>query len=109
MEIKAEQKYLRISPRKIRLIADAVKNLSLKEAITRLQFLNKVGGLELQKVLKQAQANAQNKNSLLTDLKIKEILVNPGPIYKRGRPVSRGIWHKIKKRTSHIRVILETK
>lgn len=109
MQIKAEQKYLRISPRKIRLISDAIKNLKIDQALAKLKLLNKTGALELAKVLKQAEANAKQVNADINKLNIKEILVNPGPIYKRGRPVSRGMWHPIKKRTSHIRVILEDK
>lgn len=107
MLIKAEQKYIRISPRKIRLIADALKSQTLDEAINKLKFLNKSGSTEMAKVLLQAKANAKQVNKDLKNIKIKEILINEGPILKRGRPVSRGMWHSIKKRTSHIRVILE--
>lgn len=111
MIIKAEQKYLRTSPRKLRLVADMVREIgSPKTALEYLVHINKRASLPLEKVLKQAVANAKNSAGIGEDqLRIKEITVNEGPFYKRFRPVSRGRAHAIKKRTSHIRVILETK
>jgi len=108
MEIKAQQSYLRISPRKLRLIVKELKGFSLDKAISSLPFVIKNGSSEIEKVLKQARANAVN-NLKLDEKKlfIKEIQVGAGPTLKRGRPVARGMWHPIKKRTSHIRVILE--
>lgn len=111
MLIKAEQKYLRTSPRKLRLVADMVREIgSPKTALEYLAHINKRAALPLEKVLKQAMANAKNNAGIKEDeLKIKEIIVNEGPFYKRFRPVSRGRAHSIKKRTSHIRIILEIK
>jgi len=108
MEIKAEAKYIRISTRKQRLVVAAIKGLTIDKAITALSFLDKSGAKPLMKVLMQAKANAVNNLKLDENkLKIKEIQVGTGPILKRGKPVSRGMWHPIKKRSSHIRVILE--
>lgn len=108
MEIKAEARYIRISPRKIRLVTDSIKGLTLEKALTSLQFLGKTGATQVKKVLQQAKANAINNAKADSDkLKIKEIQICEGPILKRGKPVARGMWHQIKKRSSHIKVILE--
>lgn len=110
MEIKASASFMRISPRKLMLIAEAVKRLPLSEAITKLNFLGRNGAEEIRKVLLQARANAVNNFKLKESaLSIREIQINNGPTLKRGRPVSRGMWHTIKKRTSHIKVVLEEK
>ena len=107
MEIKSEQKHLIISPRKVRPIADVVKKLSVQKAIDSLPFIKKGGSDLLLKVVKSAVANAQQKGIGITELKFKEIQIGEGPRLKRGQPVSRGRWHPIKKRMSHIKVILE--
>lgn len=109
MDIKAEQKYILISPKKMRVILPAIKKLSPKLAVESLPFIAKKAALPLAKVIKQALANAKQKGIDQDDLVFKEIQVNEGPRLKRGRPVSRGQWHPIKKRMSHIRVILTTK
>ncbi|MBI2007173.1 MAG: 50S ribosomal protein L22 [Candidatus Blackburnbacteria bacterium] len=110
MLIKAEQKYLRTSPRKLRLVADLVRGMRPLQAVDYLEHVGKRAAFPIQKVLKQALANAKNRTNLSgNDLLIKELVVNQGPVYKRFRPVSRGRAHPIKKKTSHIKVILETK
>ena len=107
MLIKAQATNLRTSPRKLRLVADLVRSLPLATALATLKHLRKRAALLLAKVLKQAQANAVNSYSLPKDkLKIKTIEINAGPIMKRGRAVSKGRSHSIKKRTSHIKVVL---
>ncbi|KKQ17187.1 MAG: 50S ribosomal protein L22 [Berkelbacteria bacterium GW2011_GWA1_36_9] len=106
MEIKSEQKHLIISPRKVRPVADVIKKLSVQKAIDSLPFIKKRD--LLLKVIKSAVANALQKGVSVTDLKFKEIQIGEGPRLKRGQPVSRGRWHPIKKRMSHIKVILET-
>ena len=109
MEIKAEQKYIRMTPRKLRLVANAVKNLSVDEAMTYLLFIRKRAAKPILKVFKQAVANAENNRHLnKSDLKIKSLEIKKGPIYKRWQPVSRGRAHSILKRTSYIRLVLET-
>lgn len=106
--IKAEQKYIRISPRKVRLVAKAIKNLSPKEALEYLKFINKRAAEPLAKTIKQAISNAVNNLKLKEeDLKFNQIQISKGSTYKRWRPVSRGRAHSILKRTSHIKVILE--
>ena len=108
MEIKSEQKHLIISPRKVRPVVDVIKKLSVQKAIDSLPFIKKRGSDLLLKVIKSAVANALQKGVSITDLKFKEIQIGEGPRLKRGQPVSRGRWHPIKKRMSHIKVILET-
>lgn len=108
MYIKAQQKFIRQPARKLRLIANSIRRYSLQQAFNQLQALNKGAALPLRKTLRQAQANAVNNLKLdPSKLKIKEIQINDGPVYKRMNPVSRGRGHAILKRTSHIRILLE--
>jgi large subunit ribosomal protein L22 len=109
MDIIASQKYLLLSPRKIRPVVALIKKLSPVEAVERLPFIAKKASEPLAKVIKQALANARNKGLADSDLTFKEIQIGEGPRLKRGRPVSRGQWHPIKKRMSHIRVVLQSK
>jgi large subunit ribosomal protein L22 len=108
MEFISVQKYLVMSPKKARLVADVVRKLSPIEAIGRLPFTNKRAALPLVKVIKSALASAKAKGVSEEALIIKEIQINEGPRLKRGIAVSRGQWHPIKKRMAHIRVILAT-
>ncbi len=110
MKIKAEQKNSRQSPRKVRLLANEVKDLSLEEAFVQLSLMERKASVVLLKVLRQAVANAtHNHNLQIENLEIDNILVKTGPTYKRMRPVSRGRGHKILKRTCHVEAILSTK
>ncbi len=108
MEFIAEQKYLLLSPRKIRPVVYAIKRLTPAYALQVLPQVDKKAALFLSKVIKSAMANAKVKGIGETELIFKEIQIGEGPRLKRGRPVSRGMWHPIKKRMSHIRIILET-
>ena len=108
MEFIATQKYLLLSPKKIRPIVDVAKNLTPLRAIEVLPFTGKRAAEPIVKVIKTAMANASQKGISADDLKFKEIRVSEGPRLKRGRPVSRGRWHPFKRRMSHIRVVLET-
>ena len=110
MKIRAEQKTTRQSPRKVRLVANQVKGLSLEQAFAKLALMERRASLVVIKVLRQAVANAVHNHQLqVEDLEIENILVKTGPTYRRWQPVSRGRAHKILKRTSHIEVILKTK
>lgn len=109
MEVKAEQKFIRISARKIRLLAQAIKTLLPNEALLKLRFTNKTGERELYKVIKQAISNAVNVKKLAEkNLKFKSILIGEGSTLKRWRPKARGRMSPINKRTCHIKVILES-
>jgi len=110
MIIKAEQKNTRQPSRKVRLVVDVVKKMSLVDAINYLAVMNRKSSLLVLKVLRQAIANATNNFGLaISDLEIDKILVNDGPALKRWRAVSRGRAHTILKRTCHVRVDLRTK
>jgi large subunit ribosomal protein L22 len=102
----ATQKYLIMSPRKIRLVVDLIKKMKPTEAIAKLPFVQKRAGESIAKVIKSALANAKNQGVSETDLVFKEIQIGEGPRLKRGRAASRGRWHAFKKRMSHIRVVL---
>lgn len=110
MIIKAEQRNTRQTSRKVRLVVDVVKEMSIVDAINQLAVMNRKSSLLVLKVLRQAIANATNNFGLaVTDLEIDNIVVNDGPALKRWRAVSRGRAHTILKRTCHVRVDLKTK
>lgn len=109
MEFKSEQKYLILSPRKIRPVVDLIKKMTPIKALEKLPFIKKRASEFIFKVIKSALANASQKGVNAEDLIFKEIQIGEGPRLKRGQPVSRGRWHPIKKRMSHIKVILMTK
>mgnify|MGYP000893304096 CR=1 FL=1 len=110
MIIKAEQKNTRQPSRKVRLVVDVIKKMSVVDAINQLAVMNRKSSLLVLKVLRQAIANATNNFGLaISDLEIDKILVNDGPALKRWRAVSRGRAHTILKRTCHVRVDLRTK
>lgn len=109
MIIKATQLSTRQAPRKVRLVANSVKKLSLEDAVRQLSVINRRASIVVLKVLRQAIANATHNHGLsIADLKIKTIQVDEGARYRRFRAVSRGRAHGIIKRTSHITVELET-
>ena len=108
MEIKAEAKYIRISPRKARLVVKAIRGLTPQKALDYLKFVNKRAAEPLSKIIQSAIANAKNNFGLKPEkLKFKKIQVGEGPTLKRWRAISRGRAHPIMKRTSHIKIILE--
>lgn len=108
MEIKAKLNYLRIAPRKVRLVADLIRGMDVKEAETQLKFMPKRSAAPLLKLLNSAMTNAKNNFNIEKDgLYIKELRINEGPPLKRWRPVSRGRAFPIMKRTSHIDLVLE--
>ncbi len=110
VEVTSISKNVRISPKKVRVVASNFHGKKAVVALETLRFVPKRAATPLSKVLKSAIANAQNNKGIKPDgLIIKEILVNAGPTMKRIRPVSRGAAHRILKRTSHIKVVLEEK
>lgn len=100
------QKYLIMSPRKIRLVAELVRKMKPLDAVEKLPFVQKRAGEVMAKVIKSALANARVQGATDTDLVFKEIQIGEGPRLKRGRAASRGRWHGFKHRMSHIRVVL---
>ncbi|OGM28083.1 50S ribosomal protein L22 [Candidatus Woesebacteria bacterium RIFCSPLOWO2_01_FULL_39_61] len=110
MEIKATQKYILTSPKKIREVAGMVKRLTPVQALERLPFINKRSANELKKVIAVAIANAKERGEAdANNLIFKEILINEGPRLKRWRAGARGRAKPYKRRMSHIRVVLTTK
>jgi len=108
MKVKAELKYLRIAPRKTRLVADLIKRKKTEEAQVILDFAVKKGARPILKLLNSAIASAKNNFQMDPDnLYISKITVNEGPKYKRWRPRARGSAFPIQKKTSHITIILE--
>lgn len=107
MQIIAESKSVRVSPRKARLVADVIRRMSATEAVRTLSIISKRAGIPLEKTLKSAIANAVHNNQLLEDnLVIERIDISEGQAMKRYQPSTRGRTHPYKKRTSHIRIVL---
>lgn len=108
--VYAKAKYVRRSPRKVRLVVDMIRGKKAEDAATNLQFLNKAAAGDVLKVLNSAIANAENNNEWnKEELMIKEAFVDEAPTYKRGRAVARGSYHPILKRNSHITIGLVEK
>lgn len=108
MEVKAVTRYVRIAPRKARLVTELIKGKPVEEALTMLRFVPKKAARLVDKTLRSAVANAeQNPNIDVDTLYIKRIFVDGGPTMKRWRPRAMGRATKIIKRTSHITVILD--
>jgi large subunit ribosomal protein L22 len=108
MEAKAVAKYMRISPRKVRLIMDQVRGRKVEEALNRLSFAPQRGAFVLKKLINSAVANAeQNLNMDVDKLYIKRIFADEGPTLKRFRARAMGRATRIRKRTSHLTVILD--
>ena len=108
MPTTAKLRYLRIAPRKVRLVADLIRGKTVEEAQTILNFTQKRAALPILKLLKQATANAKNSFQLKEEnLFISKILVNEGPKLKRVFPRARGSADTIQKKASHITLVLE--
>ena len=108
MEVRAVTRYVRISPRKARLVTELIKGKPVEEALTILRFVPKKAARLVDKTLRSALANAeQNPNIDVDTLYIKRIFVDGGPTMKRWRARAMGRATKIIKRTSHITVILD--
>ncbi|CDR33058.1 50S ribosomal protein L22 [Criblamydia sequanensis] len=104
---KAVSKYIRISPRKVRVVAGIIKNMPVDAASFQLKASNLKGGRLLKKTLDSAVANAEINHDLKREeLKVIEVRVDEGPRLKRARSRSKGGRHPILKRTSHLTVIV---
>ena len=108
MESKAVAKYIRIAPRKVRVVMDLIRGKDVAEAFAILKFTPKVGAEAVEKVLRSAVANAENNFNMNVDnLYVSTCFVDQGPTMKRIHPRSRGQAFKILKRTSHITVAVD--
>jgi large subunit ribosomal protein L22 len=106
MEATATLKYLKASPQKVRLVADLVRGKKVEEALQILHFTKKSSAKDLEKLLRSAVANAENKetNVDVDDLVVSKIYVNEGPREKRVQPAPMGRAYRIQKRKAHITV-----
>ena len=101
----ATAKYVRVAPRKARLVVDQIRKASVEKAFEILQFSERAVAVDVEKVLRSAVANAENNNNLRRDdLVIAEAYVDEGPTLKRIRPRAKGSASRINKRTSHITI-----
>lgn len=108
MKVKASLKNLQISPRKVRLIADLIRGVSISDARQALKFSTKKAALPVLKLINSAVANAENNHKLdPSSLKIASIIVNHGRTLKRYKPRAFGRATMIRKRASHIEVVLD--
>ena len=109
-EVKATAKYIRIAPRKVRIVMNLVRGKSVADALAILKFTPKVGADAVEKVLRSAVANAENNFDMDVDrLFISSAFVDQGPTLTRIHPRSRGQAFKILKHTSHITVAVNEK
>ena len=107
MEVRSIYKYARISPKKARDVAREIQGLPVSDAIDTLNFTPKKAAFLIGKTLKSAVANAENNHDLAADnLHVKEANISDGPSFRRFKPRARGSASAIKKRTSHIYIIL---
>ncbi len=107
MEVKAVARYVRISPQKVRLMADAIKGQPVEKALNTIRFMPQKAAGIVEKVLRSAVANADQVPDVdIDDLVVGNLIVDSGPMFKRFRARARGRGSRILKRTSHVTVIL---
>lgn len=107
MEVQALTKYVRMSPKKVREVAREIQGKPVADAQELLTFIPRKSARLIAKTLQSAVANAENNQNLSADsLKVKSALIEQGPAFKRFRAGARGSAKPIRKRTSHIRIIL---
>jgi len=109
-EAKAYLKYLRISPRKVQIVADLIRGKDVNTAMAILMQTPKSASEPLIKLLKSAVANAENNNNMdVEKLFISQVFATPGPILKRVMPRAQGRAYRINKRTSHVTIAVAEK
>ena len=110
MEARASARYIRISPRKVKIVCDLIRGKDVDTAMGMLYATPKAASEIMTKLLKSAIANAENKFEMDHDsLYVSEAFVGAGPILKRFRPRAQGRAYRINKRTSHITIVLKDK
>ena len=109
-EARATLKFARISSRKVKIVADLIRGKNVDEALTIVKFTPKASSEVIEKLLKSAIANAENNHEMKHEnLYVAEIFANQGPTLKRIRPAAKGSAVRIRKRTSHITIVLKEK
>jgi len=110
-EAKAVQRYIRRAPRKLRLVADAVRGLTAEKALNKLKFISNDGARDISKVIQSAIGNLRDRFDEeafeLDEIRVKSLMVDEGPTMKRIQPAPQGRAHPIRKRMSHITVVVE--
>ena len=107
MEVQSVSKYLRMSPEKAREVGRLLQGKPVPEALAMVAMIPRKAARSFEKALKSAVANAENNLGLKReDLLVKQATVAPGPIIKRFQPKARGMAGRIRKRTSHIRIVV---
>ena len=107
-EANATLKYARISARKVKIVADLIRGKDVDEALAIVKFTPKASSEIIEKLLKSAIANAENNHEMKAEnLYVAEIYANQGPTLKRIRPAAKGSAVRIRKRTSHIAIVLK--
>lgn len=110
MEARAHARFVRIAPRKVRMVMDLIRGKKLEEALAILKFTPRSASKVLEKLLLSAAANAQNNNDMDREsLYVAKCYADQGPTLKRFRPRAQGRAAMIRKKTSHITIILEEK
>lgn len=108
MEARAVARFVRVSPRKVRLVMDQIRGMKVGEALKLLSFSPQKGAAILKKLVHSAVANAEANSEIDVDaLFIKRVFADQGPTWKRFRPRAMGRATRIRKRTSHLTVILD--
>lgn len=109
-QARSVARYIRIAPRKVRLVVDLIRGKRVGEALAILKFTPRGASPVVEKVLRSAVANAENNHNLDVDnLYVKEVFVDQGPTLKRFHPRAQGRAYSIFKRTSHITVVVAEK
>jgi large subunit ribosomal protein L22 len=107
MEVNASLKYARVGAQKARLVVDAIRGKNVSQALKDLEFLNKKTAILVKKLIRSAVANATDKKVIDVDnLFVKSVWVDAGPVLKRFRPRAQGRAFGVRKKTSHINVVL---
>jgi len=105
--VMARGRWIRMAPRKVRVVADAIRNQRVDRALSTLNFIPRRAVRPVRKVLESAIAAAREAGTMdLDNLVVREIYVDQGPMLKRGLPRARGMMTRIHKHTSHITVVL---
>ena len=107
MEATAKVTFVRIAPRKVKVVLDLIRNQPADKAMAILKYTPKAACEVVGKLLKSAMANAENKDKDVSKLYVAECFVNQGPTLKRIRPRAQGRANRILKKTSHITLVLK--
>jgi large subunit ribosomal protein L22 len=110
MEARAISRHVRVTPRKVRLVIDLIRGRNVEDAYALLQYTNKAAAMPVLKTLRSAVSNAMQAEGGHgpEDLVVKEVFADEGPTWKRIRPRAMGRAYRVRKRTSHITVVVST-